>query len=227
MRADEYDRWYETGRGQWISRLEYAMVLDALAIRPNHTLLDVGCGTGWFTRKFSDDPRLHVTGLDTDRKRLAFARLKDDRPSYVQADAQRLPFSDNAFDGVVSITALTFVADWRQAIAEIVRVSRGRFVLGLLNRNSLLWREKGQGGGVGAYSGAHWHTAREISSALRGMSVTDVSMRSCVFLPSGGPVARFVETLVPATILHGAFLVVAGRKSTQSRLATHRVSGAG
>ena len=213
MRAEEYDRWYETSRGQWISQLEYSLVCDALEVRPGQSLLDVGCGTGWFTRKFSDDPRLRVTGLDIDSTRLDVGRSKDPRSTYVRADAQRLPFLDNAFDRVVSITALPFIADWPHAIAEIVRVSRGRFALGLLNRHSLLWREKGRGEGVGAYRGAHWHTAGEITAVLRKLPASAIRTQSCVFMPSGGACARALEFMMPRSIPVGAFLVVSGRKN--------------
>ena len=213
MRADEYDSWYETSRGQWISQLEYSLVCDALEVRPGQSLLDVGCGTGWFTRKFSGDPRVSVTGLDIDSARLDVGRSKDPWSTYVQADAQRLPFPDNAFDRVVSITALAFIADWPRAVAEIVRVSSDRFALGLLNRQSLLWREKGQGEGVGAYRGARWHTAGEITSVLRKLPVSAIRTQSCVFLSSGSAYARALEFMMPRSIPGGAFLVVSGRKT--------------
>ena len=154
-----------------------------------------------------------MTGLDIDSARLDVGRSKDPRSTYVQADAQRLPFPDNAFDRVVSITALPFIADWPRAVAEIVRVSRDRFALGLLNRHSLLWREKGRGKGVGAYRGAHWHTAGEITAVLRKLPVSAIRTQSCVFLPSGRAYARALELMMPRSVPGGAFLVVSGRKN--------------
>ena len=222
MKADEYDRWYDTRRGQWIGQLEYSLVCDALEVRPGKSLLDVGCGTGWFTRKFTDELRLRVTGLDIDDAGLEVGRSKDPRSLYVQGDAQRLPFPDNAFDRVVSITALPFIADWPRAIAEIVRVTRDRFALGVLNRHSLLWREKGQGEGVGAYRGAHWHTAGEITSVLNQLPVSAIRTQSCVFLPSGRAVARAFEFMMPRSIPGGAFLAISGRKIVVSD-GRHRV----
>ena len=53
----------------------------------------------------------------------------------VRADMQRLPFADNSFDRAVSITALEFIADARNAIDELFRVTRpgGRVLVATLN----------------------------------------------------------------------------------------------
>ena len=160
MTPQEYDTWYATPRGRWIGNTEFELLWRELDPEPHESLLDVGCGTGWFTRRFAASG-LAVTGLDVDPDALAFARLQSvDAISYVEGDARCLPFPERSFDHVTSIAALCFVDRWPQAIAEIVRVSRRRFVLGLLNRHSLLWLDKRKDGGKGAYHGAHWHTRR-------------------------------------------------------------------
>lgn len=50
MNPADYDAWYDTPRGRWIGETEYALATRGLAPQANGTLLDVGCGTGWFTR---------------------------------------------------------------------------------------------------------------------------------------------------------------------------------
>lgn len=188
------------------------MILRAIDGHTGQSVLDVGCGTGWFTRRFSAKPGFLVTGLDLDEDRLAFARSCDIASTYIRADALQLPFANDAFDHVVSITALPFVADWQRAAGEIMRVSKQRFAIGLLNRNSRLWREKGQGGGTGAYQGAHWHTAQEVAAVLHNFAARDVRLQSCITFPSGGILARLAESLTPSSWLNGAFLVVSGTK---------------
>lgn len=241
MTPADYDAWYETPRGRWIGELEYRLVCRGLDLRPGTSLLDVGCGTGWFTRRFAH-AGLAVTGLDLDRDALAFAHahLPGD-VALVEGDARRLPFADRAFEQAVAIASLCFVDEWPQAIAEIARVSRRRFVLGLLNRDSLLWREKGRGGGQGAYRGAHWHTAGELRRALGTLPLAQWRLRSAVFVPSGGIVARAIEAFMPTQWLVGAFLVAsaqtlqpvvrgsagnAGTGRTSTPLASLRVSSA-
>ncbi len=207
MTPAEYDAWYDSPRGRWIGEREYRLVCRGLDMRPGASLLDVGCGTGWFTRRFAH-AGLTVTGLDLDRAALAFGRGRSPGGiAFVQGDARRLPFADGAFDQAVALASLCFVDDWPRAIAEIARVARRRFVLGLLNRHSLLWREKGRDSGQGAYRGAYWHTPSEISGALGALPLRRWRLHSAVVVPSGGAFARAVEPLVPRRLLVGAFLV--------------------
>jgi SAM-dependent methyltransferase len=215
MRAPDYDAWYDTPRGRWIGDAEYRLVSGLLGA-PS-TVLDVGCGTGWFARRLAADGA-RVTGLDPDEEALAFARHTNrGRVAYVRGDARRLPFADGAFDAVVSVTALCFIEQWERAIGEIVRVSRGTFALGLLHRHSLLWLRKGRGGGRGAYRGARWHIRAEIEAALGGLPVRNVRHAYAIFVPSGSVLARAAERLLPRHLPLGAFLAIGGEVARPAR----------
>jgi SAM-dependent methyltransferase len=207
-----YDAWYDTPRGRWIGNTEFRLAARLLAASPGNTLLDVGCGTGWFTRRFAREG-LQVTGLDADPEWLAYAQARSDPAiRWVKGDARHLPFPDSSFDQVLSIAALCFVEDERQAVAEIVRVARHRFAIGWLNRTSLLYGEKGRQGGSGAYRGARWHTAAELREFFSGLPVRKLKLRSAIFLPSGTPTARLLETCAPAVLPWGGMLLLAGEK---------------
>ena len=205
-----YDNWYDTPRGQWIGNTELDLVNRLLQAQAGEKLLDVGCGTGWFTRRYAQHAGLAVTGVDVDAPSLAYARSKDAATSYLQADACALPFAANHFERVVSMTALCFVEDWPQAIREIVRVARSRFVVGVLNLNSALYHAKGRNGGEGAYRGAYWHTTEELQYALAGMDVCGVAFHSAIFAPSGTRVARVLERALPNECLWGGCLIASG-----------------
>lgn len=214
MTPDAYDDWYRTPRGAWIGETEYALARRQLGARPGETLLDAGCGTGWFTRRFAADG-LVTTGLDPNPDWLAYARSHSGfslpgHEQYIDGDARRLPFADNGFDCVVSIAALCFIADERQAVAEIVRVTRRRFAIGWLNRASLLYRQKH---GQGAYQGARWHTAGEVRTFFAGLPVINLTLSSAIFLPGGSPLAVMAERLLPNRLPWGAMLVAAGEKA--------------
>ncbi|WP_029133563.1 class I SAM-dependent methyltransferase [Sedimenticola selenatireducens] len=212
MNPADYDAWYDSERGRWIGETEYGLLVRLLGPRHGERVLDVGCGTGWFTRRLAGRSSLKMTGVDLDLSWLKFAIQRDSSSNYVQADALRLPFADETFDCVFSVTALCFIQDWSRAFREIIRVTRRRFAIGLLNKSSLLWREKGCHGGTGAYQGAHWHTEKEIRHSLASLPIGRIELKSAVFIPDGSRTARLAEQLTPNAFLHGAFLVVAGEK---------------
>ena len=209
MTAVEYEAWYHQSRGAWIGEIESRLLADALALHPGDTLLDVGCGTGYFARFFATRLGAHVVGVDPDLAWLRFAQERAERnEAYVGGRAERLPFRDRSFDCTIAITSLCFIRAERQALREIVRVTRKRVALGLLNRHSLLYLQKGRGGGVGGYRGGRWHTPREARALLEGMPVRGIGLRSGVFVPAGGQAARVAEAILgKRPPLVGAFLL--------------------
>lgn len=213
MKPKDYDAWYDTPRGRWIGETEFDLLHRLLAPETGSNLLDVGCGTGWFTRRFAERDGLRVTGLDPNAAWLDYANQHPTRSrapiiDWREGDACKLPFADGSYDNAISVTALCFVSDWPQALREMVRVARRRVVLGLLNRRSLLWREKGRHGGSGAYQGAHWHSASEVRAALSKLPVSNVQIRTAIFLPSGSAFARTLEHALPSRLPWGGFLAV-------------------
>lgn len=208
MTPAAYDAWYDSPRGRWIGEVEFALLRRHLGTdrAAGASLLDVGCGTGWFTRRLVA-AGFAATGLDVDASMLAFARAHSPPEiDWLRADATRLPFADRAFDTVVSVTALCFVADVPRALAEMVRVARRRVVVGVLNRHSLLGRAL-RGRGSGGYQGAHWHSRAELVRQMATLPVRDLAVGSAVLLPAGDALARAVERLVPAVTPWGALLV--------------------
>lgn len=210
MTPQEYDAWYATPRGRWIGEAEFRLLEGLLAPAPGESLLDVGCGTGHFTRRFARRD-LSVTGVDLAPEMIDFARAHAGAGErYGLGDARRLPFEGRSFDLCVSVTALCFVGEQDKALAEILRVTRRRFAIGLLNRRSLLYLDKGRDGGRGAYRGAHWHTRREIEALFESLPVADLTIRTAIVFPWGWHFAAAVESIVGNRSPWGGFIAVAG-----------------
>ncbi len=211
MDAAVYDAWYQTPRGSWIGDVEFKLLLELLEPKKGETLLDIGCGTGYFVRRFAQEQGLSVVGLDPDQTWLRFAEGHAVAgEQFVAGSGARLPFLERNFDRSVAVASLCFVEEQRQFVNEMVRVTRKRFAIGLLNRASLLYWQKGRHGGSGAYQGAHWHTAAEIRALLEGLPITNLVIRTSVFSSSGGCSSRWLERVLPRCLLWGSFLVVAG-----------------
>lgn len=204
-----YDSWYYTPRGRWIARRELSLIMRLLRPHAGCTLLDVGSGSGYFTRRFAAKG-LHVTGLDPAPDMLQFAHDQGGDADYVQGDAATLPFEDGSFDYCTAITSLCFVAKPARALAEMWRVCRRGLVLGLLNRHSLLYLMKRDRGG---YRGARWDTPASVRSWCRPLQPAPaIDSASVVWLPGGGKLAQGVESLLPETWSGGGFLAVALHK---------------
>jgi SAM-dependent methyltransferase len=205
-----YEAWYHTPRGRWIGQAEYDLLRSLLSPAPGAALLDIGCGTGYFTRRFAREAAGPVVGLDPDRAWLDYAREQTAHgEQYVAGRAEALPFTDASFDYAVAVTAFCFVGDPQQALRELARVTRRRFVLGLLNRRSLLYLQKGRRGGSGGYRGAHWHTPAEARALLQAIPVVNTQVRSAIVMPGGHGLARAVEAGTPRALPLGGFLAVA------------------
>ena len=152
-----YEDWYETA-GCRADRLEKVLLKRLLAGFPRaSTILEVGCGTGHFTRWFGEQG-LQAMGLDLSRPMLTEA-VRLGSPPCVRGAALALPFSTGAFDLVALVTTLEFLPEPIQALAEALRVARRGLILGVLNRQSLLGRRsKKEGGPI-------WRTAQFFTPA--------------------------------------------------------------
>lgn len=210
-----YDAWYQTPRGSWIGETEYRLLRRQLDLHAGETLLDAGCGSGYFSRRFAGEGH-DVVGLDMDSALVAYAR-NSATPALpcVVADMTAMPFADLSFDCVISVTALCFVADERRALQEMLRVTRRRFALGLLNRNSLLYASKRRT--TGSYADARWHRPNTLRTILNDLPVGDVQIATAVFLPDARLPARWLENIIPGSLPWGSFIAVTGNKIHRSR----------
>jgi ubiquinone/menaquinone biosynthesis C-methylase UbiE len=100
--------------------------------------LDIGCGTGHFTRWFRE-LGWEVWGLDLEKKMISQAKeFSGDDIVYCRGDAAKLPFADKSFHLSTMITTLESTARPETVLGEAFRVSREGIILGVLNSLSLL-----------------------------------------------------------------------------------------
>ena len=88
------------------------------------SLLDVGCGTGYITKKLKIYPSTCI-GCDIDMSRIKLAReyIGPDVPLVV-ANAIKLPFKSSTFNMVTAMELLEHVPDTEALLKEIKRVSK-------------------------------------------------------------------------------------------------------
>ena len=143
--AIHYEEWYQSV-GLSADRQEKFLIRSLIKKCPKvNSILEVGCGSGHFTRWFKQ-LGLQAVGLDISNPMLVEARRLGGLV-YLRGDALKLPFLSHSFDLTVMITTLEFINDPIQALIEALRVSRQGMVVGVINARSCLGRQYKRRGG--------------------------------------------------------------------------------
>ncbi|HEY9124838.1 MAG TPA: class I SAM-dependent methyltransferase, partial [Bacteroidales bacterium] len=186
---------------------EKAAILKHLQNIPvKSTFLEVGCGTGHWTKAFAN-LGFSVTALDISDAMLDIALAKNiSHATFIKGDAMNLPFHDNSYDVVVSVTMLEFTQNAKNAIDEMFRVLKknGLLILGCLNSESVLGKTKDNDP---IFKHARFFSKKDLVELLKKFSNTFIE--DCVMLTDS-------FELVPDTIvnkdIHGVFIVVKATK---------------
>jgi ubiquinone/menaquinone biosynthesis C-methylase UbiE len=185
--AQHYEQWYEVGEGHRADLLEKELLSKLLGGFSNvQSLLEIGCGTGHFTRYFAtffpsvvgldispamlkEARRLNVEHPDVEHPDAIGAIGADRRIPYLMGDALRLPFSDASFDVVAFITTLEFLNNPQQALKEAGRFARQGLLLGVLNAHSLMGIARRLEGmkKTTIFNQAHFYSVGELSQLVR------------------------------------------------------------
>lgn len=116
----------------------YSNVAKVLKPQPGDDLLEVGCGNGYFLKKYAS--HVHsVAGLDLSELAIEMARKKHrDRirtgiAQFVRGEASQLPWEDNRFSAVTSMGSFIMFPKPLESLKEMYRVLRpgGRVVVGI------------------------------------------------------------------------------------------------
>lgn len=85
-------------------------------------VLDIGCGFGEFAEVFFEEP-IDV-GLDIDYREITHAMKTGKYISYTLADARKMPYKDNSFETVLSISTFEHIKNPEKVVKEAYRVLR-------------------------------------------------------------------------------------------------------
>ena len=153
MREDEYARQLRKPEGatgvdvarrmNLLNNLLYMHCFQLLPQKSQH-LLEIGPGNAIAAASLLEErPEISYTGIDhaPDMVAEGIAQLDrfGDRASYLQGNAELLPFSEAHFDVLLSINTLFFVNQAEEAVREWVRVLKpgGLICIGLRSKESM------------------------------------------------------------------------------------------
>jgi demethylmenaquinone methyltransferase/2-methoxy-6-polyprenyl-1,4-benzoquinol methylase len=122
-----------------LHRLWKRRVVRLASVKPGDRALDLCCGTGDIALALARCGA-ETTGLDFSEKMLEVAKARsqnknpasDSRPltsvfrppTFIQGDAQQIPFPENSFDIVTVGYGLRNLASWERGLEEMLRVAK-------------------------------------------------------------------------------------------------------
>lgn len=152
--SDQYDAWFETPVGRYVKHYEAEILNNFMQTVPDDSrlYLDAGCGSGIFTQDIVYAGS-HVIGVDISLPMLSIAHQRLDTMMFspAAADMLQLPFSDEVFDVVVSMTAIEFIQDGHAVVNELFRVAKpgSHIIVSTLNSRSPWAKQRKQKGEKG------------------------------------------------------------------------------
>jgi ubiquinone/menaquinone biosynthesis C-methylase UbiE len=185
----------------------------------------VGGGDGTLTLAFARGGAKSVVGCDIDPRMIsrAASRAAQDEVQVVHdlvGDATHLPFRDQSFDLVTTITVLAFVADAERAVREMARVLKpgGILIIGDLGKWSFWAARRRVRGWLGSrmWRAAAFRTAPQLNALVEAAQQRVDHVSGAIFFPPYLPLARRLArwdaTLGERTTLGAAFIAVKSRK---------------
>jgi ubiquinone/menaquinone biosynthesis C-methylase UbiE len=125
----EFNQWAAAGRGDEMEDHHSDITDQTLAlmdIQPGDRILDLGCGTGWASRRMARIATAgEVVGLDVADEMLRRAEQASSafrNARYAWGSAEKIPEADNTFNKVLSVESFYYYADQGKALDELRRV---------------------------------------------------------------------------------------------------------
>jgi ubiquinone/menaquinone biosynthesis C-methylase UbiE len=100
-------------------------LLKLMDFKAGQKYLDVGCGNGAAAIHLAQKYYLDVTGIDVDPDQIRLAEEESqglDKARFLTINGTRLPFEDGQFDIVFTNKVTHHIPNWREAMAEMMRI---------------------------------------------------------------------------------------------------------
>src|SRR6185503_2324233 len=125
----EFNEWAAAGRGDAMEDHHSDITDQTLALmnlKPTDRVLDLGCGTGWASRRMARVvPQGEVAGIDVADEMLRRAEQASSgvpNVRYLWGSAESIPAADSSYDKVLSVESFYYYADQGKALDELRRV---------------------------------------------------------------------------------------------------------
>lgn len=136
--SDDYARRFSGEIGSWFLKVQEKAVLKMISPWPSATVLDVGGGHGQLTGSLiRNGYKVSVLGSAEVCKKRIQGFIDKGLCEFTTGNIIELPYSDEAFDIVISFRLLPHVANWKQLIRELTRVARRAVIVDYPSKQSI------------------------------------------------------------------------------------------
>ena len=126
---EEFNRWAEAGRGEGMEQDHLPItlpVLEKMHFAPNDNVLDVGCGSGWLSRRLAKMvPEGRVVGMDVSDEMIRIARRHSsdhDNLLFVTGEVAEIPWHSLFFTQAISVESSYYWPNPAAGVKELFRV---------------------------------------------------------------------------------------------------------
>lgn len=206
--ADTYDNHYDHTRGRCYHAHLSSLLMEGFP--EGARVLDIGCGTGLFTDKYTKACSGNAVGLDLSRRMIERARARCPDGDFTVATGEHIPFADGSFDAVASLLVFSYLREPAVMLNEACRVLRPggsiavctlgkKFLtrgIPALYRISETFRIRHV---VMKNFGEHYYNAEEMTALFSSAGFTGITVRWCSFahIDMIDPLFRFARRMEP------------------------------
>ena len=114
----------------------YDYVLNMINLKPSDKVLDVGCGSGFFS-SMAQEYEADITGIDASEPLIERAIQRAPSVKFLNGEMESLPFDDHTFDYVCGFNSFQYAASVKNALTEANRVLKPGGIL-----TAMIWGNK-------------------------------------------------------------------------------------
>lgn len=126
---EEFNRWADAGRGEGMEQDHLPItlpVLEKMRLAPTDSVLEVGCGAGWLSRRLAKlVPQGRVVGMDISDQMIRHARgasVDFDNLMFITGETAEIPWQPHFFSHAISVESSYYWPDPAAGIKDIFRV---------------------------------------------------------------------------------------------------------